>query len=395
MRQNRPNAGAWCLALALALPAQGQSVPTIDASLFRVLVESSDLKREGDYDGALAMLEALDLASLSVAERALVRESLGNAYSLSGDFERATEHFRMVAEEPADTTVEYQNRIWYRLATASLQLDDYEEVLRVVQTWRDRVDPSAPNAHKILAFAHMKRGNRAAALAEAESYVATLRAAEVPIPSSFTRFLARARRPEGEMSDLYTTELTGLASPDVLRVLRRANEMIELWRFDKAAALLSETLETHEGTATDAALLREKLAWALTHQDDMAGAKEQFRKITVAPGALPSHMLDQIWMRLASTSYKAGAYEDALDSAENWQDRLAKPPALYFRIVAMAHLQLGNRASAIRYGHRYAEAARLAGEEIDPSFRALFGDVLGAEIVRELIRRNNTAEKAL
>ena len=108
----------------------------------------------------------------------------------------------------------------------------------------------------------------------------------------------------------------------------------------------------------------------------MAGAKEQFRKITAAPGKLPSDMRDQIWMRLASASYKAGAYEEALESTEVWKSRIGNPPVIYYRMMAMTHWQLDNSEAAIGYGKRYVEEARRAGEEISPSFKALFRDVL-------------------
>lgn len=67
------------LALSLAMHAQGQvDADAVRASVFNALVESSNLKREGNFDGALAMLEALDLSDSSAAELALVRESLAN-----------------------------------------------------------------------------------------------------------------------------------------------------------------------------------------------------------------------------------------------------------------------------------------------------------------------------
>ena len=373
------------LALVLAIHVQGQmpaDAGSVRAGVFRVLVESDNLNKEGDHDSALALLEELDLSGSSPAELAFVRKNLANTYQMAGDHERARAHYQLVLDEPANFTVEQLNQVWYRLATASYQLGDYEDVLRVVQAWRDRVDQPTPDAHKILAFAHLKLGNQSAVLTEGQRYIDALREAGEAIPSSFRRFLEQARRPPGETSDLHTTDLEELASRKVLEVLIRANEMIDLRRFAKTAALLTETIETHKYTVTEVALLREKLAWALAHQGDMEGAREQFREITVSPGELPSHMLDKIWMRLASASYKAEAYEDALESAEVWKTRIGEPPALYFRIVAMAHWQLDNRESAVSFGKRYVDEARRTGEEIATSFRDLFDDALGDELAR-------------
>ena len=365
------------LALFLALHAQGQvDADAVRASTYQVVVESNKLLQQGDYDGAAALLEALDLSDSSPAELFLVRETLANTYQMNQNYERAIANYRLILDDPANLTLEDMSRLSYRLATASYQIGDYEGVLEVVEAWKESVENLPPDAYKILALAQSKLGNRAAALAAGERYVAALRVAGDPVPESFLRFLEIAQRPTGETSDLYTTELEDLASPEIVDVLEQANDLIGRQRFVDATALLSEAIETHGGTVTETALLREKLAWALGHRRDMAGAKEQFRKITAAPGELPSPMLDQVWMRLASASYRAGDYEEALESTEVWKNRIGNPPVIYFRMMAMTHWQLDNGEYAMSYGKRYVEEARRAGEEISPSFKALFRDVL-------------------
>ena len=370
------------LALSLAMHAQGQvDAHAVRASVFNALVESSNLKKEGNFDGALAMLEALDLSDSSAVELALVRESLANTYQMTRQHEQARAYYRLLLDEPTNLTPKDMNRLWYRLATASLQLEDYEEVLRVVEEWRNRVPHPGPDSLKMRAYALFWLDDRAAALVAGERYVAALRAEGDAVPSSFANFLKEARRPKGETSDFYTTELRGLARPDVLEMLVGANELIELRRFAKASALLSEMIDAEGATTTDMALLREKLAWVLGLRRDMVGAREQYRRIVLAPGDLPSRMLDQMWMRFASVCYKTQAYEDAIKSAETWKNRVGDPPPLYFRLTAMAHWQLDDRESAIGYGKRYVDEAQQAGEEVSASFKALFADVLGDEIV--------------
>ena len=368
---------ALSLAFLLALHAQGQvDADAVRTSVFRVVAESNKLLQQGDYDGAAALLEGLDLSDSSPAELLLVRETLANTYQMSQNYERAIASYRLILDEPESLTLEELNRFSYRLVAASYQIDDYEGVLGAVEAWEDRVESLPPDAYKILAFAQSKLGNRAAALAAGERHVAALRVAGDAVPESFLGFLEIAQRPTGETSDLHTTELEDLASPEIVDVLEQANDLIGRQRFADATSLLSEAIETHGGTVTETALLREKLAWALGHQRDMAGAKEQFRKITAAPGQLPSDMLDQIWMRLASASYRAGAYEEALESTEVWKSRIGNPPVIYFQMMAMTHWQLDNGEYAMSYGKRYVEEAHRAGEEISPSFKALFRDVL-------------------
>lgn len=365
------------LALFLAVQAQGQvDADAVRASVYQVVVESNKLLQQGDYEGASSLLESLDLSDSSPAELLLVRETLANTYQMNQNYERAIAYYRLILDEPESLTLEELNRFSYRLVAASYQVDDYEGVLRVVEAWEDSVESLPPDAYKILAFAQSKLGNRAAALAAGERYVAALRVAGDAVSESFLGFMEIAQRPTGETSDLHTTELEDLASPEIVDVLEQANDLIGRQRFADATVLLSEAIETHGGTVTETALLREKLAWALGHRRDMAGAKEQFRKITAAPGKLPSDMLDQIWMRLASASYKAGAYDEALESTEVWKNRIGNTPVIYYRMMAMTHWQLDNSESAKSFGKRYVEEARQASEEISPSFKALFRDVL-------------------
>ena len=189
------------LAFALALQAQGQ-VPTLRASVFEVLVESTKLNGKGDFEGALALLEGLDLSGFTPMELAEVRSTLATTHHMAGDFERAKKHYWMIVDEMANLPPDLLNRAWYGLAGISLQLKDYEDTLRIVRMWRDRVEQPGANAHKVLAFAQFELGNRAAALAEGELYITAMRAVGEAVPSSFERFLAQARRPEGEVSDL-------------------------------------------------------------------------------------------------------------------------------------------------------------------------------------------------
>ena len=187
------------LAFALALQAQGQ-VTTLRASVFQVLEESFNLNGAGDFEGALALLEALDPSGLTPMELAEVRRTLATTHHLAGDFERAKAHYWMVVDEPANVPPELLNDAWSGLATVSFQLEDYEDILRIVRMWRDRVEQPGPKVHLYLALSQFGLGNRGASVAEGELYVATLRAVGDAVPSSFERFLAKARRPEGEVS---------------------------------------------------------------------------------------------------------------------------------------------------------------------------------------------------
>ena len=191
------------LAFALTLQAQGQIVTEgVRYGVLEVLLESNSLlHEEGDSEGALALLEALDPSDLRPIELAQVRMGVAATYLFGGQVERAKTHYRMVIDEPEKLPPEVLDRVYHNLAGISLQLKDYEDTLRIVRMWRDRVEQPGANAHKYLAYAHFFLGNHAAAVAEGEIYVAALRTVGEAVPSSFERFLAQARHPEEKASD--------------------------------------------------------------------------------------------------------------------------------------------------------------------------------------------------
>ena len=367
--------------LSLGAFAQTQTeADWVRESVFRVLVDSSELKRQGNYDGALAMLSPTLDEDLSPYESALVNEALANTFNMTEDYQSAREHYRVVVDNPVGLDSSALNRVWYRMATSIHQLGDYEGVVQHVGRWLERVDEPSLDAYKILAFAHFELGNRAAALEGAEQYATLLREAGQPIPASTAAFLEHLRRPEGETSDILTSELSDLASPETLQLLVRANDMIGRQRYKDAANLLSGAIAAGDATATEIALLREKLAWALASRKDMDSAREQLKAITESPARLPDNMLDMVWMRLAAASYRVGAFEEAIDSANTWRARTGKADAQYFRLVAMSHWQLNDREVALKHGKRYIELAHSKGEEIPASFKALLGDALAEEL---------------
>lgn len=367
--------------LCVGAVAQTQSENDwIRENVFRVLVDSSELKKRGDWQGALAMLRTTLDGALMPYESALVNESLANTFNVTGDYEKAGQHFRIVLDDPTGFDSVALNRLWYGLTTSTHQLGDHEGVVRVVAQWLEHVDEPSANAYKMLAFAHFELGNRTAALEAGERYAAQLREAGEPVPSSTATFLRVLRRPEGEMSDILTSEISGLVSPDTLRLLVRANDMIDRQRHKQAAVLLSNAIAAADLAATDVAALREKLAWALALGRDMEGAREQLRAITQTPGQLPDEMLDQIWIRHAAASYRTQEYAAALESARTWKQRAGAPNAPYFRLAAMSHWRLDDREAALDHGRRYIELAHSEGEEISGSFKALLGDALAAEL---------------
>ena len=372
--------GLWAgLLIGLAHPVWAQF--DAPASVFRTINASNELAVAGDYGGALALLrDALDETSLTAVEFALLSGSLASTYQGANDPANARKHYLAALEKSANLDAAHQNRLWRGLATTALQQGDHKDVVAIIGQWRERVAEPSPDVHQLLAYAHFQLGDQNLAIVEGERYADLLRNAGETIPASFARFLERVRRPQGEASDLPTSELSGLAGPNTLALLVRANEMIEGQRHAAAAKLLGDAIDKGGATETEVALLREKLAWALGYQKEMEGARDQFRAITEAPGDLPKEMLDKVWMRLAAANYSARAYDETLRTAEAWKARLGEPTAYYFLLTSMAHWHLENRDLAMTQGRRYIELARQKGEEIRPSFKALFKDALGKEL---------------
>ena len=375
--------------VGLAHPAWAQF--DTPASVLGTISAGNELAATGDLDGALALLrDALDETSLTAVEFALLSGSLANMHQRANDPASARRHYRAALEKSADLDATHQNQLWRGLATTASQQGDHQDVVVIVGQWREQMAEPSPDAHRLLAYAHFQLGERNLAVAEGERYAALLRKAGETIPASFARFLEHVRRPKGETSDLLTSELSGLAGPNTLALLVRANEMIEGQRYDAAVTLLSDAIGAVGGTGatgksgateTEIALLREKLAWALGYQKEMERARDQFQAVTEAPGDLPKEMLDKVWMRLAAANYSAHAYDETLRTADVWKARLGEPTAYYFLLTSMAHWHLESRDLAMTQGRRYIELARQNGEELRPSFRALFKDALSKELI--------------
>lgn len=171
-------------------------------SIFRVLVDSSELNRQGNYDDALVMLGTTLDEDLSPYESALVNEALANTFIMTKDYQGARKHYRVVVDNPVGLDTPALNRVWHQMAISIHQLGDYEGVVQHIRRWFEKVDDPSPDAYKMLAIAHLELGNRAAALEEAEQYAALLREAGKPIPASTAALLKHLRRPEGETSDI-------------------------------------------------------------------------------------------------------------------------------------------------------------------------------------------------
>ena len=172
---------------------QAHAEDWIRESVFRVLKRSSELKRQGDYDRALAMLRTtldgdVDIGdgmrartrAPSPYEAALLNESLASTFNMAGDYENAKKHWRIVVDKPIGLDSKGLNRAWYQLAVSNHLLGDHEGVVRVVAQWRERVDKPSPNAARMAAFAHRSLDNREAALEEAERHAAQLRRSANP-----------------------------------------------------------------------------------------------------------------------------------------------------------------------------------------------------------------------
>ena len=336
---------AALLCIGTSAPAQAETDDWLRESVFRVLKRSSELKRDGDYDRALAMLRtALDgyvdvgdgvrarAGALRPYEAALLTESLAATFNLVGDYENAKKHWRMVVDKPIGLDAEGLNRAWHQLTVSHHLLDDHAGVVRIVAQWREHVAKPSPNAAKMAAFAHRSLDNRETALEEAERHVALLREAGEPIPSRMTRFIESLRRPKGEMSDLLTSELSGLVSADTRQLLVRTNDMIGRMRYKQAVDLLADAIAASDLPATDVAALREKLAFALSYRRDTEGAREQFKAITQTPGDLPDEALDKVWMRprggeLPNSGIPRGAVERRHMEGAHGQARRALLPA--------------------------------------------------------------------
>ena len=258
-------------ALAIGVGAAGMAAEDewVSADVFDVLAQGAALSEAGESGKAVALLRRA-LADLDrPADIAHVSLWLAQKHMAARDWQAARETLRTVVGLAEHLPAGTAERSWNNLATATFQVGDYAEVVRVVADWHGSVADPAAKSWRVLSYAHHRHGDYERALDAGLSYADELRNDGRLVPASFAgslRFLRYAVEAQG---------IPAAAGPGAAKALDAANQQIRAGLPLVARQVLSEALASPGLGPTDASLLREKLAWAF----QILGNHERVREL--------------------------------------------------------------------------------------------------------------------
>ena len=307
-----------------------------------VLRKSAAFADAGDRDATIAVLRDTLTRLQAPADIAHLNLQLGQHHMAAGDWQAARDAYGTVVGLTEHLSAQMAQSAWNNLATATFQLGDYADVVRVVNEWhRDTVEPTA-RSWQTLSYAHYVQGDYEPALEAGLAYVQALRRDGERVSARFAGSLRFLRYAVGAL------EVPDTVAPEVADVLEQANERIRAGAPQRARSALTDALAAPGLDEGDAALLREKLAWVYQLQGNNRAVQELFSEIveSVAQGAeLPAPIFHGTLLRYAGVSNMLGDHRRALEALEEWRARVPGPsPAeqrRYLEAAAIAHLELG------------------------------------------------------
>ena len=334
----------------------------------------------GDRDMAIAVLRDKLAGFKDPADIAHLNHQLGQHHMDAGDWQAARDAYGTVVGLTEHLPTRMAQTAWNNLATATFQLGDYADVVRVVNEWHGGTVEPTPRSWQTLSLAHYVQGDYEPALEAGLAYVETVRrdgelggcAVETALPSSRSGERTRTGRPAVRAANcqrarkgalvsakfagslrflryaVSALEVPDTAAPEVADVLEQANEWIRAGTPQVASSALTDALAAPGLDEGDAALLREKLAWVYQLQGNHRRVQELFAEIVgaVAQGAeLPAPIYHRTLLRYAGVSNLLGDHRRAVETLEEWRARVPSPsPAeqrRFLEAAAIAHLKLG------------------------------------------------------
>lgn len=322
--------------------AEEGEVVTGAVGVVDALRKSAAFADAGDRDMAIAVLRDTLTRLHDPADIAHLNFQVGQHHMAARDWQAARDAYGTVVGLTEHLPAHMAQSAWNNLATATFQVGDYADVVRVVNEWhRDTAEPTA-RSWQTLSHAHYVQGDYEPALEAGLAHVQALRRDGERVSARFASSLRFLRYAVGAL------EVPDTAAPEVADVLEQANERIRAGAPQGAGSALTDALAAPDLDEGDAALLREKLAWVYQLQGNNRGVQELFAEIveSVARGAqLPAPIYHRTLLRYAGVSNLLGDHRRAVEVLEEWRARVASPsPAeqrRFLEAAAIAHLKLG------------------------------------------------------
>lgn len=366
-------------ALAVGVGAAGMAAEDewVSADVFDVWEQGAALSEAGESGKAVTLLRGA-LADLDrPADIAHVSLWLAQEHLAARDWQAARETLRTVVGLAEHLPAGMAERSWNNLATATFQVGDYADVVRVVADWHGSVADPAAKSWRVLSYAHHRQGDYERALDAGLSYADGLRNDGRLVPASFAgslRFLRYAVEAQG---------IPAAAGPGAAKALDAANQQIRAGLPLAARDVLSEALASPGLGPTDASLLREKLAWAFQILGNHERVRELLSDVVESSdrGAeLPVAMYNRTLLRYGGVSNLLGDHRRAAELADEWRRRVPQPSLLerhrYLEVAATAHLNLGTGVG-IELGREFLALLEEMGQEEPAAFAEIRG-ALGA-----------------
>lgn len=341
-RQMMLVAARFALTVLVAMPGAAEEGEVVAGAVGAGdgLRKSAALKDAGDHDMAITVLRDALTRLHSPADIAHLNFQVGQHHMAAGDWQAARDAYATVVGLTEHLPARMAQSAWNNLATATFQLGDYADVVRVVNEWhRDTAEPTA-RSWQTLSHAHYVQGDFEAALEAGLAHVQAVRRDGGRLSAKFAVSLRFLRYAVGAL------EVPETAAPEVADVLEQANERIRTGAPQGARSALTDALATPGLDEGDAALLREKLAWAYQLQGNNRGVQELLAEILESGAKLPAPIYHRTLLRYAGVSNLLGDHLRALEALDEWHARVSSPsPAERRRFLeaeAIAHLKLGS-----------------------------------------------------
>ena len=361
-------AASLVLSVTLAAPGLAGEEDGVGADVFDTLEKSATLADGGNRDRAITVLRDMLPRLDRPADIAQVSSQLAQYHMAASDWQSGRETLRTVVG-----LVDYLPPVvvqgsWNNLATATFQLGDYADVVRVVHEWHRQIADPIADSWRILCFAHFRQGQYERALEAGLTHADMRRQGGEQVPSTFAsslRFLRYA---------VQAQQIPDAASPEVADILATANQQIRAGVPLMARNLLTDALTGPDLSDTDTALLREKLAWVFQWLGDHERAKLLLAQVveSVHGGAdLPPGIYNRTLLRCAGVSNRLGDHQSAVELTDEWRGRVRQPTPVqqrrFVEVAAIAHLKLG-MAEGRDLGRDFLALLEETGEEIPQTF---------------------------
>jgi tetratricopeptide (TPR) repeat protein len=149
--------------------------------------------------------------------------------------------------------------------------------------------------------------------------------------------------------------------PWAFKRLDRAYQALSDERYDDCLDALDEMRENPKLNSLERSLLWQTYGYVYSARDEYAKAAESFEKCLEADG-LAEQAAIQTRYNLAQLYVMLERYDDAIAQFDYWFAHVRNPSATAFYMTAMAYLQKGDDAQALRYAEKAVEKAKTPRE---------------------------------